>query len=197
MDGVCENCKCECECTFVSFLYHRLSSVDFQISGNSDIFENTLSGVHDRKSLVSLSILVRKVGNFLMRIYVYSFLQDGGWRNGGTFTAPELYVSISDMYFFVSCWLVYLRLQNKFMSYFRFFLLWYFSFESTKIHDLIPSEIFTLNLNCALATRIHTLFIPLVQTFPFCSFIKTKGKTNFIITNKKRKSWSKTVVRLR
>lgn len=96
MDGVCENCKCECECTFVSFLYHRLSSVDFQISGNSDIFENTLSSVHD---LVSLSILVRKVGNFLMRIYVYSILQDRGWRNGGTFTAPELYVSISDMYF--------------------------------------------------------------------------------------------------
>lgn len=82
MDGVCENCKCECECTFVSFLYHRLSSVDFQISGNSDIFENTLSGVHDRKSLVSLTILVRKVGNFLMRIYVYSILQDGGWRMG-------------------------------------------------------------------------------------------------------------------
>lgn len=99
MDGVCENCKSECECTFVPFLYHRLSSVDFQISGNSDIFENTLSSVHDRKSLVSLSILVRKVGNFLMRIYVYSILQDGGGRNGGTFTAPELYVSISDMYF--------------------------------------------------------------------------------------------------
>lgn len=128
--------------------------------------------------------------------------------DGRYICSPELYAPISDIcassFFSLLCWLVvYLRLQNKFMSYFRllFFCCFsYFSFESTKIHEMIPSENFYVEFKLVqLLFGIRTLFVPLVWfvwTFPFF-FHQNKGKrkrkTNFIIT--KRKVGQKKVVR--
>lgn len=204
---------CVCVCVFANananvLLFRFYFTVYRLLTFNSQRQQRSIR-IH---AAVSLRISFVKLVDFLILFFrsmraCVSILRMSGMLCKMRVHSPELYAPISDIqFFFLCCWIVvYLRLQNKFMSSYFSLFFWCFSFESTtkkRIHEMIPSEIFTSNLNCALGVRTHTLFVPFVRAFPFLSFsfIKTKvlwgekRKTNCIMNESKkrrRKVWSK------
>lgn len=123
--------------------------------------------------------------------------------DGRYICSPELYAPILDIsassFFSFLCWLVvYLRLQNKFMSYFRllFFVVFrIFLSNQQKYMKWSLQRIFTSNLNwCSCCSEFERYSFHWLVRLNISIFLSSKQrkkeKKNKFYYNKK-KSWSK------